>query len=233
MIQAESTDGQYSDTRDLSFFEEIMVSFVLKRWLSKFKEKISISVTDDGWVHVESVSQPSTVIIDQGRNVGNVIKIWRKLDEYLLNSRGVVIDSSVTITGNTGSVQNASPHAQQQNNSPASRQTIHMGEHLDEQEMAADTLAILSDLLLWRTSLKRWGRIEQILAHMQAAFADSNMTTAWSAVADLALAGTTRNTRIGDTPTVPPPAAVRDRVSQMIHSLDGDMERSSGDPGVG
>lgn len=120
-IQALSTDGQYADTENSSF-----LGLVFKDVLAKFREKISISVADDGMVHIQSESQPKTVIFDQGRNRANIINIWKKLDQYLLSYRGVVMnigeDNSVTIIGNTAPVQQASPGAQQQNASPGARQ---------------------------------------------------------------------------------------------------------------
>jgi hypothetical protein len=120
-IEAISSDGPFSETENSSF-----LGLILKDVLAKFRERISISVTTDGLVQVRSESQPKTVIFDQGRNRANVIRIWRKLDQYLLPPQGVVMnvnnDSSVTITGNSAPVQQASPGAQQQSASPGAGQ---------------------------------------------------------------------------------------------------------------
>jgi hypothetical protein len=136
-IQALSTAGQFADTENSSF-----LGLILKDVLAKFREKISISVSDDGLVHVQSESQPKTVVFDQGRNRANVINIWKKLDDYLLPYRGVVMnireDNSVTITGNTAPVQQASPGAQQQSASPGARQVA--GRHDEDLERIREFL---------------------------------------------------------------------------------------------
>jgi hypothetical protein len=76
-------------------------------------------------------------MLDQGRNRDHVLMLWKALDEVLLHHQGVSVnimnDNSVKITGNTGSVQNASPYARQQNVGPGARQQIgHHSELLDE-----------------------------------------------------------------------------------------------------
>ncbi|HEX6470958.1 MAG TPA: hypothetical protein VF069_17800 [Streptosporangiaceae bacterium] len=130
-IEAVSSDGQFAETESSS-----LMGLILKDVLAKFRERLSISVAADGLVHIHSESQPRTVIFDQGRNRANVIRIWRKLDQYLLPHQGVVTnihnDSSVTITGNTAPVQQASPGAQQQSASPGATQVTGV---LDDEEM--------------------------------------------------------------------------------------------------
>jgi hypothetical protein len=85
---------------------------------SKFRERVSIEVAADGNVHVLSISEPSFIMGDQGRNREHVITLWKALDQILLRPPGLSMsftnDNRVTISGNTGPVQNASPHAQQQ-----------------------------------------------------------------------------------------------------------------------
>jgi hypothetical protein len=51
--------------------------------LAKFRERISVEIDDDGNVHVRSTSEPSTVVLDQGRNRKHVLTLWKALDEVL------------------------------------------------------------------------------------------------------------------------------------------------------
>jgi len=129
-IKAISSDGPYSHRPDSGLFEEIGLFFLHGLGvLSKFRECISVKVHDDGSVHALSVSEPGTVVLDQGRNREHVLALWKALDEVLLHPREVSVkinnNNSVTITGNKGPVQNASPHAKQQSAGPGARQ--HMG----------------------------------------------------------------------------------------------------------
>ena len=84
-INAISSDGPYSHRQDSGFLEEIGL-FLLGRTnvLSKFRERISIEIDDDGSVHACSVSEPSTVMLDQGRNRAHVVTLWNALDKLLL-----------------------------------------------------------------------------------------------------------------------------------------------------
>ena len=84
-INAISSDGPYSHRPDSGFLEEIGL-FLLSRTgvLSKFRECISIEVDDDSNVHARSVSEPSTVVLDQGRNRKHVITLWNALDRLLM-----------------------------------------------------------------------------------------------------------------------------------------------------
>jgi len=118
-INAVSSDDPYSHRPDSGLFEEIGL-FALERLglLAKFRERILIEVDEDGNVRALSISEPRTVVLDQGRNREHVLALWKALDEVLLRHQGVSMkitnDNSVTITGNAGPVQNASPGAQQQ-----------------------------------------------------------------------------------------------------------------------
>ena len=116
-ISATSSDSQFSDRPDSGLLEEaglLLAHFT--GMLSKFRERISVEVDEDGNVHALSVSEPRTVILDQGRNRTHILTLWKALDGILRPqepSVKIAYDNSVTITGNTGPVQNASPHAQQ------------------------------------------------------------------------------------------------------------------------
>lgn len=145
-INAISSDGPFSHRPDSGFLEEIgLILLGRVGVLSKFRERISIEVDDNGNVHALSVSEPSTVVLDQGRNREHVVMLWKALDEVLLRPQGVFVkiknDNSVTITGNTSPVQNASPHAQQQSAGPGARQQ--MGHHSGDLD---DVLSFLTEV---------------------------------------------------------------------------------------
>jgi hypothetical protein len=136
-ISATSSDSQFSDRPDSGFFEE--VGLILAHFvgvLPKFKERISVNIDDDGSVHALSVSEPRTIILDQGRNRRHILTLWKALDGILrpqAGSMNITNDNSVTITGNTGAVQNASPHAQQHYTASAvDCQVLHGGGYLAE-----------------------------------------------------------------------------------------------------
>ncbi|MBV9450751.1 MAG: hypothetical protein JO345_33160 [Streptosporangiaceae bacterium] len=84
-ITALSSDGPYSHRPDSGFFEEVGL-LILKGTgvLARFRERISVEIEDDGNVRVHSISEPSTVILDQGRNRKHVLTLWKALDEVLL-----------------------------------------------------------------------------------------------------------------------------------------------------
>lgn len=87
-INAVSSDGPYSHRPDSGFLEEIGLFFLDRTGLlSKFRERISIEIDDDGNVHAHSVSEPSTVVLDQGRNREHVVTLWNALDKLLLRPR--------------------------------------------------------------------------------------------------------------------------------------------------
>jgi len=84
-INAVSYDGPYSHRPDSGFLEEVGLFFLDRMGvLSKFRERISVEVDDDGNVRVRSVSEPSTVVLDQGRNREHVVTLWNALDKVLM-----------------------------------------------------------------------------------------------------------------------------------------------------
>jgi hypothetical protein len=84
-INAVSSDGPYSHRPDAGFLEEVGLIFLnLTGVQSKFRERISIVVDDDGNVHARSVSEPSAVVLDQGRNRQHVLTLWNALDKLLM-----------------------------------------------------------------------------------------------------------------------------------------------------
>ncbi|WP_373869681.1 CATRA system-associated protein [Acrocarpospora pleiomorpha] len=90
------------------------------------------------------------------------------------------------------------------------------------QETVEEALAVLGDLLRWRSSPGHWERIEPVVTRMQEALAIGDGEALRHVTAELELMGPTRITRIGSTSLVPPPPRIRDRTNQLIHSLGGD-----------
>lgn len=88
-------------------------------------------------------------------------------------------------------------------------------------EARAEALDVVSDARQWRLNETRWRSLEQILAAMDAALAAGDTAALMTATANLELAGPVRLTRIGATPVLPPPPAVRDRLNRLVHSLGG------------
>lgn len=88
-------------------------------------------------------------------------------------------------------------------------------------EARTEALDVVSDALQWRLNETCWQSLEEILAAMDAALAASDIAALVAATADLELAGPVRLTRIGATPAVPPPPAVRDRLNRLVYSLGG------------
>ena len=108
-IIAVSGDSQYSSRSDSGFLEEVGLIFAdMVGLLSKFRERISVRIGDDGSVHALSVSEPRTIRLDQGRNMQHVLRLWEALDAAL--GHGDVVpevtnDGDATVTSDTGSMR--------------------------------------------------------------------------------------------------------------------------------
>jgi hypothetical protein len=88
-----------------------------------------------------------------------------------------------------------------------------------------DTLDVLQDVLRWELSPARWAGIVAILDAMAADPADQDVIA--EGTTQLELAGPVRITRIGATPTQPPPPPVRERVNELIHQLSSKSQADS------
>lgn len=85
----------------------------------------------------------------------------------------------------------------------------------------ADALELLDALAGWRLAPARWDRVAEVLAAAAEAAAGGDAAALDAAVGELELAGPVRITRIGATPTLPPPPAVRERANHLVHALGG------------
>ncbi len=90
-----------------------------------------------------------------------------------------------------------------------------------EGDVREDALDVLRDALVWRLTDGRWRVVGQAVEVLASAL-DAGDTAAFrKAVYDLELAGPVRAARFEDPPTVPTPDPVRERVNELIHTLDG------------
>jgi hypothetical protein len=115
-FEATVPESQWTGRTDTGFFEAVGVAMSKAvGFLDRFGERMTVTVSDTGHVHAVSVSQPRTVVFDEGRNKQYVLALWKALDRNLSRPREptVRIDNSVNISGNSGPVQNASPFARQ------------------------------------------------------------------------------------------------------------------------
>lgn len=68
-------------------------------------------------------------------------------------------------------------------------------------------------------SPREWRDFDTVLEDLASALADDDAEKFGTACADLIDLATERATRLGDKPTVPAPAAVRERINEMVHTL--------------
>lgn len=80
-----------------------------------------------------------------------------------------------------------------------------------------DALNILRDILEWKLSKVRWETVAVLLDTMAADPADLDAVSA--VTTKLEMAGPVRITRIGATPTEPPPPKVLERVNTLVDKL--------------
>lgn len=85
--------------------------------------------------------------------------------------------------------------------------------------MRADALALLRDALGWRLTGERWHEVERRLDAMADALDRGECGRFAEAVNDLEADGPVRATRIEDVPPEPAPEPVRERISELVHSL--------------
>lgn len=87
--------------------------------------------------------------------------------------------------------------------------------------LLANACDILREMLEWELAPARWDSAAQILEVLAGAVESDDLATMRQAVTDLELHGPVRITRIGATPTLPPPPPVRERVNHLVHKLSG------------
>ncbi len=88
---------------------------------------------------------------------------------------------------------------------------------------------ILEHILKLEMAPARWERLSHLIEIAIGAEAAGDRDGLRHATVELELAGPVRITRIGDSPSVPPPPAVRERVNHLIHALSTDAGRDAGE----
>jgi hypothetical protein len=103
------------------------------------------------------------------------------------------------------------------------------GDRAIDEESTAEALEALGDLAEWQLPAERWDRVAAIIEVLIHTYTDRDGPAFRNAIIDLEMAGPVRITRIGATPTVPPPQRVRDRANHLVHSL-AQLSRDAIDP---
>jgi len=86
-----------------------------------------------------------------------------------------------------------------------------------------EALEVLRDAMLWNLPGPRWDQVDKAVADMAAAFAGDSLDALWQATGCLQLCGQLRvQIRLGDSTDLPAPKAVRERVSDLIDTLEHD-----------
>jgi hypothetical protein len=89
------------------------------------------------------------------------------------------------------------------------------------ENVRAEVLDVIQDVLEWQLAEARWPAIEHILMAMDAACRMGDQEGLETATVDLELAGPLRITRIGATPIIPAPPPIRNRLNQLVFALGG------------
>ncbi|MFI6504513.1 CATRA system-associated protein [Nonomuraea typhae] len=96
-----------------------------------------------------------------------------------------------------------------------------------EDDVRDDALDLLAEVLVWRLAGDRWRAVERALDGLAAAGGDTDAFR--EVLHDLELAGPARAVRIEDVAVLPVPEPVRERINQLVHTLEG-PGRAEDDP---
>jgi len=92
--------------------------------------------------------------------------------------------------------------------------------HHDDRLAVDEALDTLADVLEWRTTAAGWITTTRLLDDLAAAHAARDYASLRATTSILENSSPNRTTPIGGEPTGPPPAPTRDRLNQLIHSLE-------------
>ncbi|MGH3937836.1 MAG: CATRA system-associated protein [Pseudonocardiaceae bacterium] len=90
-----------------------------------------------------------------------------------------------------------------------------------EDDARKDALDVLRDARVWRLTGGRWRAVGQALEAMAGALVADDSAAFQAAVCQLELAGPVRAVRVEDVSTLPAPHRVRERINELVHTLDG------------
>ena len=91
----------------------------------------------------------------------------------------------------------------------------------------SEALVMLQDALAWNLPVTDWEQVQNAVTDMAIAVATTSLDALWQTVSRLEFCSPLRvATRVGDTPPLPAPKAVRDRVTELIATLarEGGLE---------
>jgi len=95
-----------------------------------------------------------------------------------------------------------------------------------------EAAAALSDALIWNLSAARWEQVQDAVADMATAVASASLDDLWQTTGRLELCSPLRVvTRLGDTPQLPAPEAIRDQIAALITALGDGPPSGGGKPG--
>jgi hypothetical protein len=93
---------------------------------------------------------------------------------------------------------------------------------------------VLRIAIEWRLVASRWQQVQDIAGVMEAARGAADVESMWNAIAQLEQLGPLRvSRRLGDTPKVPAPEPVRERINELIDSLVSEDGNAPDDRGNG
>ena len=96
-----------------------------------------------------------------------------------------------------------------------------------DREGLADARYVLRDALEWRLSEDRWGEVDQQVQAMARALTELDAGAFRSAEATIELTSPTRARSAEDPPKHPIPEPFRERINELIHTLDGALSSPS------
>ncbi len=83
-----------------------------------------------------------------------------------------------------------------------------------------EALDLLADVLVWRLPVDRWHAVDQALDDLMVALAGGHEAIT-GALHDLEVAGADRVVPLTEVEKLPAPEPVRERISELVHTLDG------------
>lgn len=90
-----------------------------------------------------------------------------------------------------------------------------MGDDIED-----DVFDLLREVLIWRLAGDRWRAVDRALDGLAAALAKNEADAFQDGLHALELAGPARAVRIEDVSVLPAPESVRERINQLIHTLE-------------
>ncbi|MGH3693054.1 MAG: CATRA system-associated protein [Pseudonocardiaceae bacterium] len=99
-----------------------------------------------------------------------------------------------------------------------------------EGDMCQDAMDVLQDALSWRLAEGRWPIVSQVVDSLAVTLAAGDIEAFGEAVCDLEQASSVRAVSAQTPPEDPIPGTVRDRINELLHTLekqDADDEPAS------